>query len=142
MQEDPNAQDPDQAQFREWFSELSREDRAAAPPFPQSWQAALERTRGAAPRAFHSWKVAAAIILLVTLGGIAAFLRPAHRNAVVVADPTRQPASRASPATSVVGTSIVDWRSPTDFLLELAADETSPFGADGSLRLMPSNKRS
>jgi hypothetical protein len=141
MQADQNPQDPDQARFREWFSEVRREDRAAAPPFQQSWQAALDRTQGTAPPAFHSWRAAAAIVLLITLGVVAAFLRPAHRNAVVVTDPPQRPASRTSPAASIVGTSIVDWRSPTEFLLELAADETSPFGADGSLRLMTSNKR-
>lgn len=140
MQDDPNPQDPDQAQFREWFSELRREDRAAAPPFERNWQAAFKRTRGPIPPAAYSWKAAAAIVLIVTLGGVAALLRSTHRNPVVIADPPQRSANRTSPAMSIVGMSIADWRSPTDFLLELAADETSPFGLDHSLWSAPSNK--
>lgn len=139
--------DPDQQQFREWFSELKHEDRAATPPFERQWHAALHQQQQTSPRSYSGWKIAATVALLAGIGA-AALLRSSHQSVRVgigiprtadsqpVAGPVE---SSAGPAVSSAS-SIADWQSPTAFLLELAADEAPAERFDPSSGPFHSNK--
>ena len=121
-------QETDRERFRALFSELKDEDRRASPSFDRVWQEASGRHAKARPPAIRGWRVAAAVVALAAGGGLAAFLVTAPRRGWVSVSPTHQFSAPSATQTSTVAepaSSLTDWRSPTEFLLELAADESS-----------------
>ncbi|HEX8911269.1 MAG TPA: hypothetical protein VF796_02835, partial [Humisphaera sp.] len=88
-----------------------------------------------------AWRTAAAVTALAAAGGLAAILLPSPRGAwVSVTPPAPAVVSPATQAAASVeqAASLADWRSPTEFLLELAAEETTPIGAGQSRGPFPS----
>ena len=123
--------EPDRRQFRDMFSELKQEDRRLAHPSSIAcrWRSGSNRRRLATSaadgkqRRRSSCSDSSATVLMP---------RPTPRLTFVPSEPPRPssslPASGIEDATNptrVQELSISNWQSPTAFLLELAADEST-----------------
>lgn len=102
------------------FSALRREEQESLPPFADVVRRGRARARrSAAPRRPRRLWAAAAATVLVALAALAAWLGPRTPG-------QRSPAAEAS--------SLAEWRSPTEFLLETPGREIlDPAGLDQSL---------
>jgi hypothetical protein len=123
--------DPENQQIQAWFSELRRGDEQIAPPFEQTWQAALRRRD--TPRPAWKWQPRLALVamLVIALGAMIVIVHNIVRGREPATLQVRSVQTQvASPPKTTVpqscDTSIADWQSPTAFMLDLANDESSP----------------
>ncbi len=123
MQQYDEHDDPSHSPVGAWFAEMKATDERTAPDFDRSWQAATVRQQHTVRRTARWRMMAASILLLLGLGGMIVAERMTNNAAANRAALTRPISS--DPALSLASNSIMDWESPTEFLLDLPVDETA-----------------
>jgi hypothetical protein len=108
------------------FCELKQQDLRDAPPFEQTWQRASKRRWDRTSRGLTTrWIAVAVLLLLVVSVVIVLCLRPpTARPLSHGTSPNTRPAS-FPPLAIFQSDSIVDWQSPTSYLLEMASSPSS-----------------
>ncbi len=99
----------EEKRIKEMFHDLKREDARMAPSFTRDWKAASSRV-GKAPSFERMARVTAALVVLLALGGLMSVsFRSSPKPAILTGTP-------------VAVSSISQWQSPTDFLLNFPGD--------------------
>ena len=123
--------DKEEKRFRELFSELRRGDEGEAPGFDRAWEAAVVESRQPRRHAPLILRVAAVVALMAAGVVVVTIIGHHHRGQTLV----RQVPPIAPPALSqpndgqtivwISDSSISEWQSPTSFLLDFSADEST-----------------
>jgi hypothetical protein len=120
------SKDREQEEVAEWFRQLRQTEESEAPPFDEVWEVARFRSaRSKSRRLYYSFAAVAALFACLTVPAL-----------------WWQSRRQGTGLTAVRTTSISQWKSPTDFLIDTPGQKllkTVPRIGDGLIDMKPMN---